>query len=55
MSIEIQCMTEKLIVKTIKLDYLKVPSKSTVPCPPMLKKYLPLQKYSLFGVIIFTN
>ena len=49
MSIEIQCMTEKLIVKTIKLDYLKV------PCPPMLKKYLPLQKYSLFGVIIFTN
>ena len=31
MSIEIQCMTEKLIVITIKLDYLKVPSKSTVP------------------------
>ena len=30
MSIEIQCMTEKLIVITIKLDYLKVPSKSTV-------------------------
>ena len=31
MSIEIQCMTEKVIVITIKLDYLKVPSKSTVP------------------------
>ena len=31
MSIEIQCMTEKLIVKTIRLDYSKVPSKSTVP------------------------
>ena len=31
MSIEIQCMTEKLIVITIKLDYPKVPSKSTVP------------------------
>ena len=31
MSIEIQCMTEKLIVMTIKLDYSKVPSKSTVP------------------------
>ena len=31
MSIEIQCMTEKLIVITIKLDYSKVPSKSTVP------------------------
>ena len=31
MSIEIQCMTEKLIVVTIKLDYSKVPSKSTVP------------------------
>ena len=29
MSIEIQCMTEKLIVITIKLDYSKV------PCPPM--------------------
>ena len=31
MSIEIQCMTEKLIVITIKLDYSKVTSKSTVP------------------------
>ena len=31
MSIEIQCMTEKLIVITIKLDYSKVPSKSAVP------------------------
>ena len=31
MSIEIQCMTEKLIVITIKLDYSNVPSKSTVP------------------------
>ena len=31
MSIEIQCMSEKLIVVTIKLDYSKVPSKSTVP------------------------
>ena len=31
MSIEIQCMTEKLIVITIKSDYSKVPSKSTVP------------------------
>ena len=31
MSIEIQCMTEKLIVITIKLDYSKVLSKSTVP------------------------
>ena len=33
MSIEIQCMTEKLIVTgiTIKLDYSKVPSKSTMP------------------------
>ena len=31
MSIETQCMTEKLIVITIKLDYSKVPSKSTVP------------------------
>ena len=30
MSIEIQCMTEKLIVITIKLDYSKVLSKSTV-------------------------
>ena len=29
MSIEIQCMTEKLIVIIIKLDYSKVPSKST--------------------------
>ena len=28
MSIEIQCMTEKLIVITIKLDYSKVPRKS---------------------------
>ena len=31
MSIEIQYMTEKLIVITIKLDYSKVPSKSIVP------------------------
>ena len=31
MPIKIQCMTEKLIVITIKLDYSKVPSKSTVP------------------------
>ena len=31
MSIEIQCMIEKLIVITIKLNYSKVPSKSTVP------------------------
>ena len=31
MLIEIQCMTEKLIVITIKLNYSKVPSKSTVP------------------------
>ena len=31
MSIEIQCMTEKLIIITIKLDYSKVLSKSTVP------------------------
>ena len=31
MSIEIQCMTEKLIIITIKLDYSKVPSKSTLP------------------------
>ena len=31
MSIEIQCMTEKLKVIIIKLDYSKVPSKSTVP------------------------
>ena len=31
MSIEIQCMTENLIVITIKLDYSKVLSKSTVP------------------------
>ena len=31
MSIEIQCMTENLIVITIKLDYSKVPSKSTEP------------------------
>ena len=31
MSIEIQCMIEKLIVITIKSDYSKVPSKSTVP------------------------
>ena len=31
MSIEIQCMTEKLIAITIKLDYSKVPNKSTVP------------------------
>ena len=31
MSIKIQCVTEKLIVITIKLDYSKVPSKSTVP------------------------
>ena len=31
MLIEIQRMTEKLIVITIKLDYSKVPSKSTVP------------------------
>ena len=31
MSVEIQCMTEKLIVITIKLDYSKGPSKSTVP------------------------
>ena len=30
MSIEIQCMTEMLIVITIKFDYSKVPSKSTV-------------------------
>ena len=29
MSIEIQCITEKLIVITIKLDYSKVPSKVT--------------------------
>ena len=28
-SIEIKCMTEKLIVIIIKMDYLKVPSKST--------------------------
>ena len=31
MSIEIQCMTENLIVITIKLNYSKVPSKSTAP------------------------
>ena len=31
MSIEIQCMTEKLILIAIKLDYSKVPSKSSVP------------------------
>ena len=31
MLIEIQCMTEKLIVITIKFYYLKVPSKSIVP------------------------
>ena len=30
-TVVIQCMTEKLIVITIKLDYSKVPSKSTVP------------------------
>ena len=30
MSIEIQCMTEKLIVITTKLDYSKLLSKSTV-------------------------
>ena len=37
MSIEIQCMTEKLIVITIKLDYLKVPSKSTMPTSAALR------------------
>ena len=31
MSIKIQCTTEKLIDITIKLDYSKVPSQSTVP------------------------
>ena len=31
MSIEIQCMTKKLIIITIKLDYSKEPGKSTVP------------------------
>ena len=31
MSIEFQCMTEKLIVISIKLDNSKVPSKSIVP------------------------
>ena len=40
MSIEIQCMTEKLTVIAIKLDYSKVPSKSTVStyCLPYLKR-----------------
>ena len=40
MSIEIQCMTEKLIVITIKLDYSKVPSKSTCPLMPTPGIYL---------------
>ena len=58
MSIEIQCMTEKLIVITIKLDYSKAPSKSTMPtyaynsCQCMIAYFnLPLKviiKYSLF-------
>ena len=39
MSIEIQCMTEKLKVITIKLDYSKVPSKSTVPTYALLFSY----------------
>ena len=40
MSIEIQCMTEKLIVITIKLDYSKVPSKSTVPTTDCILRML---------------
>ena len=50
MSIEIQCMTEKLIVITIKLDYSKVPK---------VQKYRAhhwLQKFENFGQIkIFPN
>ena len=42
MSIEIQYMTEKLIVITIKLDYSKVPSKSTMPT----YAYLPIPNSS---------
>ena len=40
MSIEIQCVTEKLIVITIKLDYSKVPSKSTVPTYVGMSAYI---------------
>ena len=35
MSIEIQCITEKLIVITIKLDYSKQKYRVKVPCSPM--------------------
>ena len=52
MSIEIQCMTEKLIVITIKLDYSKVPSKSTVPtsAETLQIEILPYQKLILLNV-----
>ena len=42
MSIEIQCMTEKLIVITIKLDYSKVPNKST---PVLLSSTVPTTEF----------
>ena len=40
MLIEIQCMTEKLIDITIKLDYSKVPSKSTAPTTDHMSPFL---------------
>ena len=49
MSIEIQCMTEKVIVITIELDYSKVPSKSTVPT------YVYIHKIKLFNKKKFIN
>ena len=49
MSIEIQCMTEKLIVVIIKLDYSKVPSKSIVPTYES-RVYVPGSRFITFEI-----
>ena len=49
MPIKIQCMTEKLIVINIKLDYSKVPSKSTVPT------YAKNSLLKAYAILFFTN
>ena len=50
MSIEIQCMTKKLIIITIKLDYSKEPGKSTVPTYD--KKNFILFRYRFLNVVV---
>ena len=55
MSIEIQCMTEKLIVTTIKLDYSKVPSKNTVPITGIFRSQAKLGKISFCDCIVWLH